>query len=103
MDNFANYKNLPLEVQAVLDKHSGDDETYATCQELQDELEQIGWTCEWGLDAVPYGLRKIKTFSEKHSVKCNNCGFTGFEEDLRPIEDMRACPNCETDNYLTDI
>lgn len=79
MDNFANYKNLPLEVQAVLDKHSGDDETYATCQELQDELEQIGWKCEWGLDAVPYFLRKIRKPKSNYRIhkKCGRIKYAG--------------------------
>lgn len=43
----------------------------------------------------------------EYSVKCNNCDFKGHDEDLiisyEDGEPFRACPNCETDNYLSDV
>lgn len=99
-----NCNNLPAEVMAILRNHEADENDYATCQALQDDLEQIGWTCDWGLDAVPYNLRELNTtMGEKHEVKCNKCNFSGFEDELVSIEDERACPNCDTDSYLMDI
>lgn len=57
-----------------------------------------------------------ETLAELHTVKCCNCDFTGFEEDLELIEDeenleidldetyyVNVCPNCGTDSYLSDI
>ena len=57
-----------------------------------------------------------QTFGESHTVKCNNCDFSGFEEDLEIIEHdenleinlseiyyINVCPNCGTDYYLMDI
>lgn len=41
------------------------------------------------------------------TVKCCNCDFKGHEEDLIITNDdgeyIKACPNCKTDWYLSDI
>ena len=43
------------------------------------------------------------------TIRCNNCDWTGGEEDLwltRCVEDgewCRACPTCGTDGYLMDL
>jgi len=57
-DLFEDYDNLPDEVKAVLDKYSTDTMTYEACATLVEKLEAIGYTCEYGLDAVPYDLSK---------------------------------------------
>jgi hypothetical protein len=31
--------------------------SYIICQQLVDELEVIGFTCDYGLDGIPYDLR----------------------------------------------
>ena len=36
-------------------------------------------------------------------IRCNDCMALLNEEDLLPIEDMRACPECKTDEYLMDL
>lgn len=56
---FECYEELPIEVQAVLDKFSECENDYENCGNLVDELETIGWTCDFYLDAEPYGLRPI--------------------------------------------
>lgn len=60
------------------------------------------------------------SIGDPKTVKCNKCGFVGYEEDLITTEDkegtkimqekgindkefMRACPDCLTDEYLMDI
>ena len=35
------------------------DNTYEDCRKLVDELESVGWTCDYYLDAEPYDLRPI--------------------------------------------
>lgn len=43
------------------------------------------------------------------TVRCNNCGFHGVEDDLIQVMDSvdgeitKACPKCETDSYLMDL
>jgi hypothetical protein len=47
-------------------------------------------------------------------VRCNNCDWEGYENDLEIFEDtfkeerfdrefFKGCPNCKTDDYLMDI
>jgi hypothetical protein len=35
------------------------DETYENCYNMVTELESVGYTCDYYLDAVPFDLRKI--------------------------------------------
>ena len=58
-DLFDNIDNLPQEVKDILNEFLFVDNDYDTCQDLVDKLESVGYTCEYGLDAVPYGLMKI--------------------------------------------
>ena len=58
-DMFEHYDQLPQEVQEVLGKHAEMDETYENCANLVSDLESVGWTCDYYLDAVPFDLRKI--------------------------------------------
>lgn len=59
MDLFEHYETLPKEVQVILDKYCIGDSTYEDCRKLVLELESVGYTCEYGLDAEPYELRKL--------------------------------------------
>ncbi len=36
-----------------------EDNTYEECERIKNELEQIGYTIEYGLDAEPFNLRKL--------------------------------------------
>jgi hypothetical protein len=63
-DMFAYYDELPIEIQMILDKYVEMDFTYENCGNLIDELEVLGWTCEYGLDAEPYDLRQLTNFDK---------------------------------------
>ena len=56
---FEFYDELPIEVQAILDKHSEMENTYEHCDNLIDDLSEVGWICEYGLSAEPYDLRPM--------------------------------------------
>lgn len=58
-DLFEDYDNLPKNVKAILDKYSDEDNDYETLAKLKSELNEIGYTFEYGLDAEPYGLKKM--------------------------------------------
>jgi hypothetical protein len=58
-DLFSTPELLPLEVQAILDKYEESDFNYESCGNLVDELEEVGYTCDYGLDATPFDLRLI--------------------------------------------
>jgi hypothetical protein len=59
MDLFEKYDELPLEVLAIIEKYGDMDETYENCYNMVTELESVGYTCDYYLDAVPFDLRKI--------------------------------------------
>jgi pSer/pThr/pTyr-binding forkhead associated (FHA) protein len=58
-DLFLNIESLPGEVQNVLYKFSTKDNTYANCKKLEVRLFKHGYTFDFGLDAIPFNLRKI--------------------------------------------
>ena len=47
------------EIQAKTKLSERDDNTYKNLRRMEAELGVIGYTFEWGLDAVPYDLRPI--------------------------------------------
>ena len=62
VDLFEHLDQLPQEVLDVLEKHSetwDDKDGYQACSDLVDDLEKVGYTCDYGLSAEPYDLRKI--------------------------------------------
>lgn len=60
MDLFEQYEKLPQNVQDVLSKHSEGDSTYDSCEALKSDLEVVGYTCDYGLDASPFNLKLIE-------------------------------------------
>ena len=59
VDLFEDIDSLPENVQAVLAKYAGADESYTNAEEMLAELEPLGYTFEYGLDALPFNLTKI--------------------------------------------
>lgn len=61
VDLFEHYYLLPDNVNEILLKY-GDEgaHTYKRCQELLKELEPLGYTFEYGLDACPFDLKIIE-------------------------------------------
>jgi hypothetical protein len=57
-DMFQHIQSLPKEVQEVLERYSECDESYEVCADMLKEMEFLGYTFEYYLDAEPYMLRK---------------------------------------------
>lgn len=57
-DLFEDYANLPEEVKEILTNYDSK-EGYEGCANLVKELEKVGYTCDYYLDADPYNLRKL--------------------------------------------
>lgn len=59
-DLFGQVDTLPVEVQVVIAKFLKNDEySYESCEQLIQDLNEHGYTCDYGLDASPYDLQKI--------------------------------------------
>ena len=52
------YDALPQEVKTILDTHNGD-ECYIQCQRIVDELNAIGWACEYDLGSGIFGVEPL--------------------------------------------
>lgn len=50
---------LPENVQSILNSFDEDRDGYAECKRIVTELEAVGYTAEYGLDAELYNLRKL--------------------------------------------
>ncbi len=106
-DLFEHYEDLPIEVQKVIDNFNAKGNSYDNCNELIDELNKVGYTCEYGLDASPYNLRKILGSKEEqeilfyevikkaeiNTVTCGNCGTVLFHRVKPHLEELH-CPYC---------
>lgn len=57
-DLFETPELIPLDVQAILESFDEESSnTYLELARLVNELEVLGYTFDYGLDAEPYGLR----------------------------------------------
>ena len=58
-DLFETPELIPHEVQVVLDTFSEDANSYWELARIQKQVEKLGYTFDYGLDAEPYDLRPI--------------------------------------------
>ena len=90
MDLFEHYELLPKKVKKVLDKYfEAWGETYDECRAMLKDVEAIGYTFEYYLDATPYNLRRMVKVGELYFLDELSTLF--LDEGL-----------CETDFVLTD-
>lgn len=57
IDLFETPEDLPIEVQIILKEFSDMENTYDNCVALVNELNMVGWGCNYGLDGIPYDLQ----------------------------------------------
>jgi hypothetical protein len=56
IDLFEQYETLPNEVRVIIDTI---EQSYQSLLEAERSMNKIGYSFEWGIDAIPYNLRKI--------------------------------------------
>lgn len=49
-------EGYPVAVQAILDSFDTDADPYKECTQIVEQLEQIGWTADFGLDGILCGI-----------------------------------------------
>lgn len=82
MDLFEYYKNQPKKLSKICNKYLKIQEkkglTYKNCKKFLKKVEKIGFTFDYGLDLIPYNLRKKKkitipeTFNFKYFSNLDN-------------------------------
>lgn len=76
------FTELPIEVQEVLSKYVYEDFNYESCANLVDDLNSIGYTCEFGLSAEPFGLRKLTTYDSWNDMEVDAV-FNAILKDIQ--------------------
>lgn len=57
---FEDYENQPIELQLICNKYNNEDSlSYIETAKFLKEVNNIGYTFDYGLDSIPYGLRAI--------------------------------------------
>ena len=59
-DLFNEIDTLPTDVQQLILSYHSQELDYMGCEELKQNLERLGYTCDYGLDAVPFDLKEIE-------------------------------------------
>ena len=58
-DLFETPELLPSEVHIILREFSEMENTYDNCVALVNELNLVGYGCNYGLDGIPYDLQQL--------------------------------------------
>jgi len=53
------YEKLPQKIKNIADSWDDNKDLYSECIRIQKELEQKGWTCDYGLDGSVYDVVKL--------------------------------------------
>jgi hypothetical protein len=54
------YGNLPQGIKDIVDSWDDNKELYTECNRIQKELENLGWTCDYGLDGeMVYDVKQV--------------------------------------------
>lgn len=59
-DLFQHIETLPELVQELIESFSLMENDYRECEALKQALNKLGYTCEYGLDAVPFNLSELQ-------------------------------------------
>jgi|688.fasta_scaffold563911_3 hypothetical protein len=58
-DLFETPENLPIEIIDLMHEFSKMNNSYNACKIMLRECLKIGYTFEYGLDAIPFNLKKL--------------------------------------------
>jgi len=54
------YEDFPNEIKVIVDSYDDNENLYEECARIKSELEQIGWTCDYGLSGEIYDVKQIQ-------------------------------------------
>lgn len=72
IDLFECQNLLPDDIQKAISKFNKTNQSYDDCKKLVFDLNCAGYTCEYDLDGVPFGLRKL-TIGELEKITAAEC------------------------------
>ena len=93
-DLFEHYETLPQEVQDLILTIT-DEFDYEDCKQMVLSLNDLGYTCEYGLDAEPFNLQKILTLKEYSDL-------IGYDMEAKTLEEIQDFAEVQLDVTLWD-
>ena len=100
-DLFETPELLPKEVRTIVENFNMDEQSYETCETLIKELNKVGYTCEYGLDAMPYDLRKLKQISMRRNAEKVSVLRTDIINDIKDYMSSKHLEQIEFQNQFT--
>ena len=92
MDLFDHSELIPDVISDIIESYNEDADLYAENERMLKEMNKHGYTFEYGLDGVPYDLRKM---SEND---CDDCGYDMGEGYVNcGASEDGVCPECGTE------
>ena len=98
-DLFDNFEDLPKKVQDILDL-SEDEQTYDNCELMLKKLKPLGYTFEYGLDAIPYNLKKISNKGTKKK-SLNESNHNSKIKNQKSLSGVTSATDMLKQNYKT--
>jgi len=97
-DLFEMPKLLPMQILVLMDDYDLDCMSYADCEKLLSEMEENGYTFDFGLDAVPYNLRTVENLKyfvyKLNHNKGQTCHKTASFSQKQAIENIMIFESC---------
>ena len=78
IDLFEYPELIPIDVMGILSTHNEDADQYKELARLVGELEKVGYTFDYYLDADPYNLRKLFNADIKEYMNLHNSDEVGI-------------------------
>jgi len=54
------YEDFPNEIKVIVDSYDDNENLYEECARIKSELEQIGWSCDYGLSGEVHDVKQIQ-------------------------------------------
>jgi hypothetical protein len=107
IDLFETPELLPDNIKAILDTFDVETLSYSDCQSMLAQMEKLGYTFEFGLDAVPFNLR-ISENQPIESMQSENDKVLNFIKEFQSkneynpkfLDEYNAKFNAEFNEFL---
>ena len=96
VDLFEQYETLHQAVNDAIERF-GEAEDYIQCEAFLAELKPLGYTFEYGLDAQPFGLRKVSITNSRVARRFLPLNSVGAVLD---IDEKVVMPQGDTNNQF---
>jgi hypothetical protein len=87
LDGFKNPDLVPAKVNELIENFVETQGDYEACREILQDVQQEGWTFDYGLDGIPYHLRKMPIIYIKKSKFLHWYFKEGSDDECKEEQD----------------